>query len=157
MTLKTLERPAVTVIGLTISTQPMSPDIPALWPKFVARIPEIQNPLEPEVSYGVMRYGEGPPQVLHYMAAVPVAPTNPVPAGMTRLTLPAGTYAEFRYPLSGLKQGFCEIYERLLPASDYAQTPGPFFERYGADFDPGDPQSAVEIYLPVRPRSAMIP
>jgi AraC family transcriptional regulator len=152
MTIQTLERPALTVVGLAIKTKPMSPEIPALWPRFVARIDEIENLLEPRVSYGVMRYEEGATPVLHYMAAVSVAAGGKAPDGMTALILPAGTYARFSYPLSRLGEGFAEIHGRLLPSSPFVQAEGHFFERYDEAFDPGNPQSAVEIYLPVRRR-----
>jgi len=154
MPLKTLERPAVTLIGLQIETRPMSPDIPALWPKFVARIPEIEGQTEPRVTYGVMRHGDAGMHVLHYMAAVAVDASARVPKGMTRLVLPAGTYAAFSYPLSGLAKGFGEIFNTLLPSSDYEQIAGPYFERYDEAFCPTDPGSAVGILLPVRRRGA---
>ena len=147
MSLKTIERPAQTVIGMNIRTKPMSPEIPALWPKFVARIPEIQNPSEPRVSYGVMR-DEG--DALNYMAAVSVAEAGRVPQGMESFIIPSGTYAVFRYPLSGLGEGFGEIFKRLLPSSDFVQKPGPLLERYDESFDPRDPNSAVEICIPAR-------
>ena len=88
--------------------------------------------------------------VLHYMAAVSVSALNRFPAGITALALPAGPYASFRYPLSGLAQGFCEIFTRLLPESGYTQIPGPYFERYDEHFDPTDSSSTVQICLPVR-------
>jgi AraC family transcriptional regulator len=149
MTLKTVERPAQTVVGLLIRTKPMSPEIPALWPKFVPRIDEIPNPAEPRVSYGVMRHAGG---VLEYAAAVSVADTASVPAGMVALTLPAGRYAVFSYPISGLGRGFGEIHNQIIPSSDFQQADGPFFERYDEKFDPTNPQSVVGIYIPVRPR-----
>jgi len=148
--LKTLERPAITVVGLAIRTRPMSPDIPALWPKFVARIHEIENLSEPRVSYGVMRHGGGDMEDLHYMAAVAVSNASRIPAGMESLTIPAGAYATFRYPLSGLARGFGEIFGKLLPSSGCNQAPGPYFERYDEAFDPGNPNSEVEILIPVR-------
>jgi len=148
-----LERPALTVVGLAIQTQPMSAEIPALWPKFVARIGEIPTATEPRVSYGVMQYREGAVAPLFYMAAVSVAADDAVPSGMESRVLAAGTYAVFRYPLCGLGQGFGEIFDRLLPSSDYQQAAGPFFERYDEAFDPGNPGSIVEIYLPVRERA----
>jgi AraC family transcriptional regulator len=151
--IQVLERPALTVVGVAIQTQPMSPEIPALWPKFVARIPEIRNPAEPRVSYGVMQYREGAGQPLFYMAAVSVSPADAIPAGMQSLVLAAGTWAVFRYPLSDLGRGFGEIFDRLLPASDFQQAPGPYYERYDEAFDPGDPGSIVEIYLPVHERA----
>jgi AraC family transcriptional regulator len=149
MTLKIEERPALTVVGMEIVTKPKSAEIPALWPKFVARIGDIQGPREAMVSYGVMWPGASM-DVLHYMAAVSVAKPGRVPSGMTLMILPAGRYASFRYPLSGLTDGFCEISNRLLPSSGYGQAPGPFFERYDETFDPGNPESMVEICLPVR-------
>ena len=148
--LKTLERPAITVVGLAIRTRPMSPDIPALWPKFVARIREIENLSQPRVSYGVMRHGGGDMEDLHYMAAVAVSNASHNPAGMESLTIPAGAYATFRYPLSGLARGFGEIFGKLLPSSGCIQAPGPYFERYDEAFDPGNPNSEVEILIPVR-------
>ena len=149
MSLKTVERPALNVVGLQIRTKPMSPEIPALWPKFVARIPEIPDPAEPKVSYGVMKYEAG---TLTYSATVSVKGRSPAPAGMVAITLPAGTYATFAYPISGLQKGFGEIYNQLLPASNYVQEPGLFFERYDEKFDPRDPNALVEICLPVRPK-----
>jgi AraC family transcriptional regulator len=153
MSLDILERPAVTVIGMNIRTRPMSPEIPALWPCFVRRIAEIESISEPDVSYGVMRHKEGGMDVLHYMAAVAVEGHSPLPAGMESLTIPAGTYARFRYSLSGLARGFGEIFGRLLPTSDFVQDSGPYFERYDESFRPGDPESMVEIHLPVRRRN----
>ena len=149
MNLKIDERPALTVVGMEIATRPMSADIPALWPKFVARIDEIQDSREPKVSYGVMWHGESM-GVLHYMAAVSVAKPSRVPIGMTLLILPAGKYTSFRYPLSGLAKGFGEIFNRLLPTSGCAQAPGPYFERYDEAFDPRNSNSLVEICLPIK-------
>jgi len=153
MTLKIFERPAFTVVGMEIVTRPRSPDIPGLWPKFVARIDEIENMREPMVSYGVMWNG-GSRDVLHYLASAAVAKPARVPQGMTMLTLPAGTYASFSYPLSQLGNGFGEIFGRWLPASGYAQALGPFFERYDETFNPGNADSMVEICLPIKKRDA---
>ena len=150
MTLKTIERPAQTLVGLQIRTRPMSPEIPALWPAFVARIDEIPNAAEPRVSYGVMQYDAG---TLEYTAAISVTAADRIPAGMTTVTLPAGTYAVFSYPLAGLGQGFCEIRDRIMPASNYREAPGRFFERYDEQFDPTKPQSAVGIFIPVRAKA----
>jgi AraC family transcriptional regulator len=150
MTLKIVDRPAQTVVGLQIRTKPMSPEIPALWPRFVARIDEIPDPAEPKVSYGVMKLDGGS---LDYAAAVSVTSTDRMPAGMVAVALPAGTYAFFSYPLSGLGKGFGEIHNQLLPASNYQPVAAPFFERYDEKFDPRNPQSAVEIYIPVRPKA----
>jgi AraC family transcriptional regulator len=41
------------------------------------------------------------------------------------------------------------IYSTWLPQSGYQHGPAPEFELYGETFDPSDPASAVEIYIPV--------
>ena len=149
MTLKIIERPALTVVGLQIDTRPMSSEIPALWPKFVARSDEVHDAREPKVSYGVMWHGESM-GVLHYMAAVSVVKPGRVPNGMTLLMLPAGKYTSLHYPLSRLANGFGEIFNRLLPSSGYTQGPGPYFERYDEAFDPCNSNSLVEICVPIK-------
>src|SRR4051812_1448305 len=147
MTVKTVDRPEFTVVGLNIHTKPLSPEIPALWPRFVARMGEIENPAERGVTYGVMR---GDAHVLQYMAAVAVRSPGRIPQGMESLTIAAASYAVFSYPLSGLGKGFAEIYERLLPSAGLQPLAVPSFERYGADFEPHDPHAAVGVYIPVR-------
>lgn len=149
MTMKILERPAFAVAGMAIRTKPMSAEIPALWPRFVARIGEIANPAEERVTYGVMRHE--PPDALYYLAAVAVDSAGNLPPGMDSLVVPAGTYATFRYPLSDLGRGFGEIFNQLLPSSGYVPIPGqPLFERYDEAFCPDEPASLVEIGIPVK-------
>jgi AraC family transcriptional regulator len=146
MTVKTQQMPAMTIVGLNIRTRPRAPEIPALWPKFVARIPEIENRAESYVTYGVMR---PQPDALQYMAGVSVSKAERIPNGMESVIIPAGTYAVFSYPLSQLGKGFGEIYNQLLPRSGLRVLPGPSLERYGEDFKAQDPQSPVGICIPV--------
>ena len=151
--LNIVERPPTTVLGLHLRTRPMSPEIPEIWPKFVARMAEIEGQREPRVTYGVMWHEQGSMDILHYMAAVSVSPAARIPAGMQCLVVPAGQWAVFTYPLARLGEGFGEIFGRLLPESGYEQAPGAYFERYDESFCPDDPNSAVAIYLPVRHRN----
>jgi len=116
MSIEVIERPALTVMGLHIRTRPRSPEIPRIWPAFVARIP----------------------------------------AGMESLVIPAGEWASFRYPLSRLGEGFGEIFGTLLPQSGFEQSAGPYFERYDEAFCPDEPQSLVQICLPVRRRKQAV-
>ena len=146
MNVKTQQIPAMTIVGMNIRTKPLSPEIPALWPKFVARIPEIENPAEKFVAYGVMR---PQPDALLYLAGVSVAKQGRIPDGMESVTIPAGTYAVFSYPISQLGKGFGEIYQQILPKSGLRVLPGPSLERYGEDFKAQDPQSPVGIWIPV--------
>jgi AraC family transcriptional regulator len=145
--------PQLRVVGLQISTTPMSPEIPALWPRFVDRIPEIEPVLEPQVSYGVMQMGPGDPETLSYLAAVSVPSAGKVPEGMTAQTLPAGPYAVFEFPLSDIGASFGFIFGTWLPASGFEQAESPLFERYNENFNPENPKSLVEAHIPIRPRS----
>lgn len=152
MALHIVERPAVTLIGMHLQTRPMSPDIPALWPRFMARVDEIRQRTEPQVTYGVMKSDPADMERLDYWAAVAVPPADAAPASMQKVVLPAGRYALFRYPLSKLGDGFGEIFGTLLPSSDHIQAAGPLFERYDEAFDSADPHAIVEIGVPVQPK-----
>lgn len=52
-------QPAVRLVGLEIRTRAMSPEIPAPWPRFVARLPEIAGVAEPGTPFGAMRHASG--------------------------------------------------------------------------------------------------
>jgi AraC family transcriptional regulator len=147
MSIEIVQRPAFNVTGMSILTKPLSPAIPALWPKFVAREAEIGGKTEPAVTYGVMRHE--PPDSLLYIAGVAVWAGARPPAGMESHEVAAGSYARFKYPLARLGEGFDEIFNRLLPSSGYEQAPGFLLERYDESFNPGDTNSLVEILIPV--------
>lgn len=143
-------RTPLVVVGMRIVTQPMSPEIPALWARFVQREHEIKGNLEPHVSYGVMWMEAGETGGLSYLAGVSIADqAAPVPAGMTAVTIPAGQYAVFEFPLSEVGSAFDSIFNLWLPTSGYAQARSPVFERYGEDFDPTVPSSRMEAHVPV--------
>jgi AraC family transcriptional regulator len=149
---KIVTRSPLEVVGMQIITAPMSPEIPALWPRFVDRLPEIEPILEPQVSYGVMHMLPGQPERLNYMAAVSVPSAASVPEGMTAQTLPAGQYAVFEFPLCDTGSAFGFILGTWLPSSGFLQAEAPLFERYNERFDPDNAGSLVEAYIPIRPR-----
>jgi AraC family transcriptional regulator len=155
MTIELVQRPAFHVAGMSIRTKPRSPAIPALWQKFVPRLPEIEARTEPEVTYGVMRHE--PPDALVYIAGAAVRSGARAPTGMEIREVAAGSYARFRYPLARLGEGFGEIFNRLLPTSNYLQAPGFLLERYDESFDPSDMNSMVEILIPVVSRANVSP
>jgi AraC family transcriptional regulator len=144
-------RAPLAVIGMRIITKPMSPEIPELWPRFIRRVHEISGILEPRVSYGVMRMQAGEAGGLMYLAGVSVADrAAPVPAAMTAVTIPAGRYAVFEFPLSEIGSAFDFMFNTWLPSSGYTQVDGaPMFERYGEAFDPADPSSRMEAHIPI--------
>ena len=148
-----VQQSALRLVGLQIRTRPMSPEIPALWPPFVARIPEIAQVLEPRVTYGAMQSPADAPDTLVYLAAVPVAAGAPVPTGMSALDVPAGAYAVFEFAFKDIDSVYPFIFETWLPASSFTQAATPLLERYGADFNPANPASPMQVRVPVRPRT----
>lgn len=146
---------AFLVVGLRIRTTPMAPEISQLWQQFAPRIDEVAHPAEPYTSYGVMHNFDAASQQFDYMAGVSVTlADSTLPSGMVAWSIPASNYAVFMSSLSSLGETFGHIFEHWLPGSDYEQADAPYFERYGEDFDPADPQSPVEIFLPVRRKPA---
>jgi AraC family transcriptional regulator len=150
MTPSIVAQPALHLVGLQILTRPMSPEIAALWPRFVARIPEIGSPAEPGVTFGAMQdAGNG----LLYLAAVQVDAAATTPPGMTRVDVPAGDYAVFEFPFGKIGEAFPFIFDTWLPGSGYAQDGPLLLERYGSDFCPDQPTSPMQVRVPVRRRA----
>jgi AraC family transcriptional regulator len=139
-------KPAFTVVGLLLHTQPMTPEIPQLWDKFVPRIDEIQHGAEPHVSYGLMESFDQMSR-LDYMAGVSVETVDGLPEGMAQWNVPANTYAVFETTLSTIGDTFGYIYNTWLPTSGYRPAVGAYFERYGETFSPENP--SLSIYIPI--------
>ena len=150
MTPTLVAQPALRLVGLQILTKPMSPEIPALWPRFVARLPEIASPAQPGVTYGAMQdAGDN----LIYLAGVEVAANAMPPPDMSQLAVPAGDYAVFEFPFGKIGEAFPFIFGLWLPGSSFVRDARPVLERYGADFCPDQPASPMQVRVPVRPRA----
>jgi AraC family transcriptional regulator len=142
-----ITKPAFTVVGLLLHTQPMSPDIPALWDKFVPRMNEITHPAHERVSYGLMGRFDQATGMFDYMAGNPVTQADQLPVGMSRWDISAHTYAVLETTLSKIGETMNYLYQTWLPSSDYYAVDAPCFERYGEAFSPDNP--VVEIYVPI--------
>jgi AraC family transcriptional regulator len=149
-----IQKPSFTVVGMAITTSTLSSEIPALWGVFGPRIDEVAGISEPQVSYGIMENFDPHRNTLDYMAAVSVASTESVPSGMIAKTMAPQTYAVFQAKFHGLGEVFGYIFSQWLPNAAYERVLAPYFERYDESFDPTHAESVVEIYIPVRPRSA---
>lgn len=148
-----INKPAFTVAGILIHTKPMSPEIPALWPQFVARMEEIHHVAEPGVTYGLMGNWDDTTGLFDYMAGQAVGETADLPADMTQWNVPANTYAVFETTLPAINETFGYIYNSWLPASGYQALSAPNFEYYGETFNPDDPASKLFIYIPVEKKA----
>lgn len=142
-----INKPAFTVVGLLLHTQPMSPDIPALWDKFVPRMDEIPHPAHEHISYGIMGRFDQATGMFDYLAGNPVTQVDRLPDGMSSWDLAANTYAVLETTLTKIGETMNYLYQTWLPTSDYYPVDAPSFERYGEAFSPDNP--VLEIYVPV--------
>lgn len=146
---KFVSLPAFTLVGMKMHVRPQGKVPGQLWDEFGPRMVEVQHVAGPEMAYGLtdnmnMATGE-----FNYMAGVQVSSAADVPAGMTAHEVPVQTYAVFACTIPGLRQTFDHIYGVWLPTSGYVRAPGPELELYGETFDPREPASEFEVYIPV--------
>ena len=147
-------KPAFTVVGMLLRATPMTPEIPRLWDRFVSRIEEVPHLAEPYVSYGLMDHFDVETSQFDYMAGCSVEQVDELPPGMSRWDVPAATYVVFEATVPTLGQTMHAIYNEWFPTSGYRQTAGLYFERYGEDFSPENPESTLSIYIPVTQQPA---
>jgi AraC family transcriptional regulator len=147
---KIVAKEAFTVAGLVYRGTVDGEKLAALWRQFGERMHELQNVIRPNVCYGVMANYDESTGEFDYIAASQVAGVDGQPPGFTWLTLPAADWAVFTTTMAGMPQTYPYIYGTWLPASGYQHGPAPEFELYdGEHFDPENPSSALEIYIPV--------
>lgn len=146
---KIVSKPEFCLAGLVHRGVPDSEKIVALWRGFFDRIGELEGLIEPDVAYGVMADYDEASGEFDYIAAVQVASTGGLPSGFVPTRVPACDWAVFTTTLPGMGQTYPYIYSTWLPQSGYQHGPAPEFELYGPAFDPEDPASPVDIYIPV--------
>ena len=144
-----VSRPAFTVAGLLHHGAIDSEKIGALWGRFFERIGELQHVVEPHFAYGVMANYDQATGEFDYIAACQVASGEGLPQGFVPVAVPAADWAVFTTTMSEMPQTYPYIYSTWLPQSGYQHGPAPEFELYGETFDPANPASPFEIYIPV--------
>lgn len=149
-----VQRDGFRVVGMRITTNPMTPEIPALWKKFAPRMGDMADTAEPHVSYGVMQNFDHEKGTLEYMAGMSVTGRAHIPDGMVSMDVPPNTYAIFEATLATIEAVFSHIYQTWLPQSGYEHVKAPYFERYDEQFDPADRTSLIEVYIPVKKRAS---
>lgn len=138
-TVNIVERPVLKTAGLKVRTtmQKASVDCPALWEKEFG--PQMWSfpvdPAFPNASFGVSIMLDS--DTFDYWAVMPIAPGAPVPAGMDRLEIPGGLYAECAIAsLAELGEAYTFIYMNWGPAQKkYAlNMQGASYELYTNEF-----------------------
>jgi predicted transcriptional regulator YdeE len=148
-----VDKPAFTVVGVKYRGRNEHDEIPALWNEFGKRFREFKHRAEDSIAYGVMDNFDHDSGEFDYVAAVAVSSRRDQAEDLTVWDVPEQTYAVFTTTLPAIKKTFDNIYSKWLPGSGYQRLPGPEFELYDERFDVKDPESVLDIYIPVRPAS----
>lgn len=141
--------PAFTLVGMMMRVRPGGKVPGQLWDEFGPRMSEIQHVAGPDMAYGLTDNMDMATGEFDYLAGLQVSSTADIPDGMVAHGVPAQTYAVFPCTIPTLREVFDHIYGVWLPTSGYARTSGPELELYDETFDPRDPASVFEVYIPV--------
>lgn len=126
-------------------------ELRGLWQQFSERLEAFRQIAASGNTYGVIDNFDEEEGVFDYLAGVEVAAPDDVPEDMEVWELDGQNYAVFNTSLNDLMQTMDYVYESWMPQSNYQRAPGPEFEFYGDDFDPDDPESPMQVYIPVLP------
>ena len=142
-------RQAFTVVGKLYHGNNQNQEVAQLWREARSWMERIEGIAGAEAAYGVMGNIDMETGVFDYLAGLEVREDAPTPEGLDRWPVPAQTYAVFPCTLPTLMEVFQAAYETWLPGSGYRRAGGPEFEQYGPAFDPNEPGSEMEIWIPV--------
>ena len=141
--------PAYRIVGMKYRGRNQQGEIPALWGQFAARVAEVQDRAEQDVTYGVSANYAEDTGAFDYVAGIHVNPTAAVPPDMVSMDIPPQTYAVFACTLPTIDETMRHIHHTWLPASGYRRSVGPELERYDEAFNPQDPASIMYILVPI--------
>jgi AraC family transcriptional regulator len=85
-----------------------------------------------------------------YGAALPVSSAEEVPAGMELWEIPEQTYAIFTFPFSDIQKGYDYAMKTWLADSGREHAGGIELEFYSAEFNPEDPSSLMQYWMPIK-------
>ncbi|MBN1259048.1 MAG: AraC family transcriptional regulator [Anaerolineae bacterium] len=150
METKIVKQDAFTVVGMKYHGKSTEGEIPKLWGALMGRMHEIQNVKPNGLSYGISDNYDEATGAWDYIAGFEVTAVDEAPEGMVAYEIPAQTYAVFTCTMPTISTTYDAIYKEWLPQLGRERADGPEFELYGPTFDPNDPESQFEIYLPVK-------
>ena len=150
-----VSREAFTVVGLKCRASKQNNVIPRLWDDFNEVCAGIPHSVKNRTAYGVCYLEEGDAPSgdrFSYLAGMEVSIANDIPPGMELLVVPANDYAVFEHrgALDNLCQTYELVYSEWLPASALERVGNLDFELYDWRFRWGQPDSVLEIWVPVR-------
>lgn len=149
MSIKIVEKPEFTVVGLKYRGKNEQGEIPRLWQDLGPRTGEIENMVSATAAYGISANMDRETGEFDYVAGYEVSSAEKVPEGMVAFPVPGGKYAVFATTLPKIGETFDKAYHTWLPQAGRQPRGGPEFELYDERFDPQDPDSEFDLYIPV--------
>ncbi len=122
-----------------------------VWESLSERWDEFERIGADDETFGVMTNVQPDQRVFDYVAGVATERPGSVPNSFVVVEVPGGTYARFETALASMEADYARVTEEWLPDSPYERRPGPEFERYGDAYDPGNPDSPYDYFVPVTP------
>ena len=147
---KIVERGAFTVVGMKYRGKNENNEIPQLWQALGPRTGEIEHMADDSAAYGICANMDMDTGAFDYIAGFEVSSAEGVPEGMVAFEVPGGKYAVFTTTLPQIGETFHNAYHTWLPQSGYQPRGGPEFELYDEQFDPQDPNSEFDLYIPIK-------
>ncbi len=147
---KIVNRSAFTVVGMKYRGKNENNEIPQMWQALGPRVSEIKNISDDHVAYGISANMDSETGEFDYVAGFEVSSAEEVPAGMVRFEVPGGRYAVFSTTLPKIGETFQQAYHAWLPQSGYQPAGTAEFELYDEHFDPQDPDSKFDLYIPIK-------
>jgi AraC family transcriptional regulator len=145
-----VERGAFTVVGLKYRGKAEENKIPQLWQDLMPRAGEIEHLADDTAAYGISANMDMESGAFDYIAGFEVSSAETVPAGMVHFEVPGGRYAVFSTTLPKIGEIFQSAYHVWLPAAGCEPAGSPEFELYDEQFDPQDPNSEFDLYIPIK-------
>ncbi len=123
--------------------------IPSQWERFLPHFCNIPGQVG-RIAYGVMCNADEANN-FDYICGVEVTEFPSHPKEFTRLRIPPQTYAIFLHAdhVSTVNATCNAIWNQGLPDAGYTAADGPWFERYGEEFDGRTGLGGLEIWVPV--------
>jgi AraC family transcriptional regulator len=149
VSIKIVERSGFTVVGLKYRGKNEQGEIPQLWQVLGPRTGEIENLVDDTAAYGISANVDMETGEFDYIAGYEVSSAEEVPEGMVAFEVPDGKYAVFSTTLPKIGETFDQAYHTWLPQAGEQPRGGPEFELYDERFDPQDPDSEFDLYIPI--------
>lgn len=123
--------------------------IPGLWQRFgswIGRVPAQKD----DAAYGVVHNTDDTGR-MDYLCGVEVREFTALPPEFATLRIAPRRYAVFFHAghIAAIRNTWNAIWNDWLPASGHRCADAPFFERYGASFDPQSGNGGVELWVPL--------